>query len=104
MGRMTSHILWKLKNVPNHQPATFRSPCQISAQGPGTVSVSQAAPSECPDHTRCLFVYIVPPGFWPGTVPPGVVPLCPLYDGTRVTVQHRATCLYNWSMYIYVLC
>jgi hypothetical protein len=21
MGRMTSHILWKLKNVPNHQPA-----------------------------------------------------------------------------------
>ena len=20
MGRMTSHILWKIKNVPNHQP------------------------------------------------------------------------------------
>ena len=23
MGRMTSHILWKIKNVPNHQPVSF---------------------------------------------------------------------------------
>ena len=23
MGRMTSHILWKIKNVPNHQPGMF---------------------------------------------------------------------------------
>ena len=24
MGRMTSHILWKIKNVPNHQPDNDR--------------------------------------------------------------------------------
>ena len=23
MGRMTSHILWKIKNVPNHQPDNY---------------------------------------------------------------------------------
>ena len=23
MGRMTSHILWKIKHVPNHQPNTY---------------------------------------------------------------------------------
>jgi len=23
MGRMTSHILWKIKNVPNHQPVIY---------------------------------------------------------------------------------
>jgi hypothetical protein len=23
MGRMTSHVSWKIKNVPNHQPGIF---------------------------------------------------------------------------------